>query len=103
MRILYFDLNCSGDFFESYSCNPKRYGGGGAFARWAKEILNKNNNIFKIIAPRQCFNELQDWENKNSCQPIDDVLMEVSRLSHLRTYSPYSHRPQVLLPHSYER
>lgn len=73
MKILYFDLNCSGDFFESYSCNPKRYGGGGAFARWAKEILNKNNNIFKIIAPRQCFNELQSWENKDACYPIDDL------------------------------
>jgi len=73
MKILYLDLNCSGEFFESYSCNPKRYGGGGCFARWAKEILNENNNIFKIIAPKKCFQDIQSWENNDSCVAIDDL------------------------------
>lgn len=73
MKILYIDLNCSGNFFESYSCHPKRYGGGGVFARWAKEKLNNDGNIFSIVAPRQCFNDLQEWENKRACIPIDDL------------------------------
>jgi glycosyltransferase involved in cell wall biosynthesis len=66
MKIAYFDLGVT-NFFEDYSINPKGYGGGSCFAKWAKEILNNDNNTFVIIAQEGNFKNLGQNENSKKC------------------------------------
>ena len=66
MKIAYFDLGIT-NFFEDYSINPKGYGGGPCFARWAKEVLNKDGNTFIIIGQDGNFKNLGPNENTKAC------------------------------------
>ena len=66
MKIAYFELGFT-SFYEDYSTNPKGYGGGPVFARWAKELLNDENNLFVIFGPKECFQNLSDGERKDRC------------------------------------
>lgn len=84
-RIAYLDLAFV-YFYEDYAIKPKRYGGGRIFASLLKEFDN-----FSIFADKECFNNLQNWENKKNCitttpeqrtkiavgYPIGEVLPEI--------------------------
>ena len=60
--IAYIDLNYA-DFNESYSINPKSYGGGRVFAAWAKELIDN----FYIFSSEESFKDISDNENKDRC------------------------------------
>jgi hypothetical protein len=74
MKISYIDLNHH-DFYESYSINPNRYGGGRVFASWAKELLPD----FHIYSTEQSFKDLTDDENKKNCHIISQ-----EQINHLK-------------------
>ncbi len=63
LRIAYFDL-FHGKFYEDYSINPKRYGGGPVFARWAKEYWNNSEKEFYIFGPVKCFENITSNEKQ---------------------------------------
>ncbi len=65
--IYYVDVNPIG-FFEDYSIQPKRYGGGAVFARWMKEYRRD----FHIYAQKPCFDNLADFENHRNCHVITE-------------------------------
>lgn len=65
MKIAYIDLN-KPDHYESYSTNPKRYGGGRIFASWAKEKINN----FHIFATDRSFQDVTPNENTSHCHNI---------------------------------
>src|SRR4051812_44809222 len=69
MKIAYLDLNYE-DFSEDYALNPKAYGGGACFARFAKQSLNGNGNSFTIFANPNSFSSLSDADNKSACVPL---------------------------------
>jgi len=64
MKIAYFDLH-KNDIHEDYSVLPKRYGGAATFARHAKQVLNNQNNEFKIFAMEESFSSYTDLDNTN--------------------------------------
>jgi len=65
--IAYIDLNYP-DFHESYSMNPKSYGGGRIFASAAKELIEN----FFIFSSEESFKDVSDNENKERCIVISD-------------------------------
>lgn len=60
MKIAYLDL--SPGIFEDYSLNPKRYGGGRAFA-----ALLKQYKWFDIFADKACFENYTEIDRAKSC------------------------------------
>ncbi len=64
MKIAYLDLTFT-YFFEDYSLQPKRYGGGRIFAAYLKEMGD-----FHIFAAPQCFENLQPWESRSNCHEL---------------------------------
>lgn len=71
MKILYLELKAT-DFYEDYSCNPKYYGGGPCFARWAKELMNDSLNEFWIVGPKESFRNLKNTERRDRCIGLDN-------------------------------
>jgi glycosyltransferase involved in cell wall biosynthesis len=65
MKIAYIDLNHH-DHYESYSINPKKYGGGRVFASWAKEKINN----FHIFSVEKSFEDVTSDEKINHCHVI---------------------------------
>jgi len=65
MKIAYIDLNHN-DHYESYSINPKKYGGGRVFASWAKEKIND----FHIFSVEKSFEDVKSNEKINHCHII---------------------------------
>lgn len=59
MKIVYISL--TGD--TSFVLYPNRHDGGGCFARYAKQILNNNNDEFWIYAPKEAFNNYCEEDN----------------------------------------
>lgn len=80
MKIAYFKLGYSEGWYEDYSINPKGYGGGAVFARWAKELLNDADNEFIIFGPEQCFANLGENERKDKCVALRPDLLKALRL-----------------------
>lgn len=78
MKIAYFDLGVT-SFFEDYSINPKGYGGGPCFARWAKESLNDNINKFIIFGQEENFINLENNERKDACFSISKYQLDLIR------------------------
>lgn len=79
MRIAYFDFNCS-SFYEDYSAvDPEGYGGGSTFGRWARILLNDDQNNFFLFAPAECFRNIKTKEDRpDKCIPVDkNVLMSI--------------------------
>lgn len=64
MKIAYIDLH-KNEIHEDYAIYPKRYGGAATFARHAKQILNKNENYFKIFAMEDSFSSYTKEDVKN--------------------------------------
>jgi len=79
MKIAYFDLH-KNDIHEDYSICPQRYGGAATFARYAKQILNSNNNQFKIFAMEESFSSYTNEDNKNF-QKLSNS--DIEKLNHL--------------------
>lgn len=61
MKIGYVDLNYT-TFYEDYSIEPARYGGGRVFASWCKEFFD-----FTIFGCPETFNNLKPTEAKTKC------------------------------------
>jgi len=78
MKIAYFELGFT-SFYEDYSINPKGYGGGPVFARWAKELLNDSDNTFILFGPAACFANLGDNERKDRCVSLPENALEAIR------------------------
>lgn len=76
IKIAYFDLGIT-DFFEDYSINPKNYGGGPCFARYAKELLNNSNYSFYIFGQQENFQNLQENENKKVCISLSKNVLDL--------------------------
>lgn len=74
MKIAYIDLNYP-DHYESYSINPKKYGGGRIFAAYAKELISN----FHIFADPRSFEDVDPKvENSENCHPItSEVAMAI--------------------------
>ena len=64
MKIAYIDLNPI-DYYEDYSINPQRYGGGRVFASWFKQFPE-----FFIFAATETFSSLSENDRKTNCIPI---------------------------------
>lgn len=62
MRIIYLDLNHP-DFFEDYSVNSKRYGGGKIFAA---EALQRWDNLH-LFADQNCFDNITEQRILDKC------------------------------------
>jgi hypothetical protein len=65
LKIAYFEL-FHAQFYEDYSINPSKYGGGPIFARWAKEFW-KDKYDFRIFAPKQCFEHIDESKENKKC------------------------------------
>lgn len=76
MKIAYIDAKVNAP--EDYSINPKRYGGGGVVARYAKELLNNadTDDVFHVYASRDCFDNLSSSDNGAACFAIHDEMLE---------------------------
>lgn len=78
MKIAYFDLH-KNEIHEDYSVNPRRYGGGAAFARHAKQSLNADGNVFKIFAAKDSFDNFIDEDNRDSAFVLSQE--QINRIS----------------------
>ena len=78
MRIAYFELGFT-SFYEDYSINPKGYGGGPVFGRWAKELLNDAENEFYIFGPAQCFANVGENERRDRCIALPEIALQLIR------------------------
>lgn len=78
MKIAYFELGFT-SFFEDYSINPKGYGGGPCFARWAKELMNDGDNEFYIFGPHKCFVNVSNFERVDRCIGLNDITLDLIR------------------------
>jgi FkbM family methyltransferase len=87
MRIAYIDAKVNNPP-EDYSIRTRRYGGGGVFARYAKELLNGGsvgNETFDVFASQECFENLTLDDRITACKPVpDNLLMELRRGMPLR-------------------
>lgn len=102
MRILYIDLKVNNPC-EDYSVNPKGYGGGAVFARYAKESLNKDGNRFVLAASEDCFKNLGNNDNKLACLPIpDQILFDIQRGRPLADALPNDTSPFDLVIHHHD-
>lgn len=61
MKVAYIDLTLT-DFYEHYSVEPNRYGGGRVFASWLKQFPE-----FFIFAPQDCFSPISELDRKSGC------------------------------------
>jgi len=72
-KIAYFDVfSRQNGFWEDYSINPKKYGGGAIFARWAKQFWNNNEKEFYIFASSICFSNLNKEDYGKTCVPLNN-------------------------------
>lgn len=78
MRIAYIDAKVNNPP-EDYSINPRRYGGGAVVARYCKELLNGYHDTFHIFASPDCFENLEEYDNRAVCFSIEDDKCECLR------------------------
>lgn len=79
MKIAYIDAKINHPP-EDYALNPKRYGGGAVFARFAKQSLNTGGDTFHLFASKDCFDNLSSQDRADVCYAIDDGVLNELRL-----------------------
>ena len=83
MKIAYIDCQMNLPFAEDYAINAKRYGGGACFARYAKKMLNNEQDEFYIYGSKANFENLGNNENNDKCIVLNELA-----LSNLRAGAP---------------
>src|ERR1051326_968100 len=78
MNIAYLDAKINNPP-EDYSINPRRHGGGAIFARYAKELLNRNGDSFTLFASSESFENLSKEDNQSACIAIPDAELKKLR------------------------
>ena len=66
LRIAYFSLY-DNDFYEDFSINSKKYGGGTVFAKWAKELWNNDEKEFYIFTPKIAWEHIDETKENKFC------------------------------------
>ena len=76
IKVAYFELFHCG-FHEDYSINPKKYGGGPIFPRWAKEFWAKEDSDieFTVFAPKGCWEHIDETEETKDC--FHDLALDI--------------------------
>lgn len=80
MKIAYFDLH-KNEIHEDYSVSPSRYGGGATFARHAKQVLNSDNNEFKIFAMKESFSSYTEKDIRNCHKLSEHEMLSINNFN----------------------
>lgn len=96
MKILSIEHNG----YEQVGINTTRHNGGGCFSRYAKELLNNNDNEFHVCGYTKSFDNISDEDNQKNLMILSD-----SEMDKLNNYEPLlniikdAHKYDIIIHH----